>query len=343
MSNHLIIGLGGTGGNVIRSFRKTVYQAFSSDLAPNVNVRYLYVDSSDEFMKPEDASWKILGHSVQLPQRSQLLIRGMNLKNVVDNLNQYPGLKPWLGSREDWRDILNAADAAKVVGGQKRRLGRFLFAVNASAFRQRVAEFVAEMQQDRTRGFAAEAATTFHLCCGLAGGTGSGALIDALCQIRTLYPDPQYRILVYALLPERNPAAGRAGPNYHANGYAALMELNALSVGSWQPHNVLASDGSRLTMQDPFNCCYLFNDENEANVAVSLPELGDIAASFLFQKIVQASNVNWDKEGSTLQRQEIFEIGSQANFPERLPAVRRVAHAHSSLSASSRSPTQRVK
>ncbi|HLI76429.1 MAG TPA: tubulin-like doman-containing protein [Acidobacteriaceae bacterium] len=319
MANHLIIGLGGTGGNIIRSFRKTVYQAFSSDLPPAVNVQYLYVDSSDEFMQPEDPSWKILGHSVQLPQRNQLLIQGMNLKNVIDNLNQYPGLKPWLGSREDWRDILNASDAAKVVGGQKRRLGRFLFATHASEFRQRVGEFVAEMQQDRSRGFAAEAATTFHVCCGLAGGTGSGALVDALCQIRAAFPDPQYRILVYALLPERRPVAGRAGPNYHANGYAALLELNALGVGSWHPHDVLATDGSRLALQDPFNCCYLFNDENEANVAVSLAELGDITASFLFQKIVQSPNVNWGKEGSPIQRQEIYEVGAQANFPETSP------------------------
>jgi hypothetical protein len=316
MSNHLIIGLGGTGGNIIRSFRKTVYQAFSSDLAPNVNLRYLYVDSSDEFMKQDDPSWKILGHSVQIPQRSQLLIDGINLKSVIDNLNQYPSLKPWLGNREDWRDILNAADAAKVVGGQKRRLGRFLFATNVGKFRDKVMEFVAEMQQDRSRGFTPPVATTFHVCCGLAGGTGSGAVVDVICQIRLAFPDPQHRILLYALLPERNPAAGRAGPNYHANGYAALVELNALGIGSWQPHNILSRDGARLNIQDPFNCCYLFSDENEANVAVSLSELGDITASFLFQKIVQEANINWGDKGSTINRQEIYELGSQAKTPE---------------------------
>ncbi len=324
-TNHLIIGLGGTGGNIIRSFRKTVYQTYSSDLAPNVNLRYLYVDSSDEFMRPEDPSWKILGHSVQLSQRSQLLIEGVNLKNVIENLNQYPALKPWLGNREDWKDILNSADSAKIFGGQKRRLGRFLFAINASKFREKVMEFVTEMQQDRSRGFAAPAATTFHVCCGLAGGTGSGSVIDAICQIRMAFPDPQQRIILYALLPEHYPAPGRAGPNYHANGYAALVELNALDIGSWRPHNILANDGSRVTLQDPFNCCYLFNDENEANIAVSLPELGDITASFLFQKIVQEENIEWGPEGSSIRRQETYEIGSQARTPERSArgAVRR--------------------
>lgn len=316
MSNHLIIGLGGTGGHIIRSLRKAVYQAFSSDLAPNVNMRYLWVDSDDLEMK-ESQSWRTIGHSVQLPQRSQLLIEGMNLKDVAGNLNRYPGLKAWLGGREDWHDILNAADAAKIVGGQKRRLGRFLFAAKASRFREQVMDAVREMQQDRSRGFATETATTFHVCCGLAGGTGSGSLIDAICLIRANFPDPQYRIIVYAQLPERNPQANRAGPNYHANGYAALVELNALSIGAWSPHNVLSTDGSRFNLQDPFNCCYLFNDENEANVSVSLDELANIAASFLFQKIVQEPNIDWGGGKSTIVRQEIFEVGPQAKSPEK--------------------------
>jgi hypothetical protein len=317
MSNHLIIGLGGTGGNIIRSFRKTVYQAYSSDAAPGVNLRYLYVDSSDEFMGPDDASWKILGHSVQLPQASQLHIRGLNLQAVINNLNQYPALSPWLGSRADWQDILVAANAANIVGGQKRRLGRFLFATNVDRFRAQVARFVNELRGERAQGVA-EASVTFHVCCGLAGGTGSGSIIDVLCQLRTAYPDPANRILVYAQLPERNPAGFRPGENYHANGYAALVELNALAIGSWHPHNIFSTDGSRVVLQDPFNCCYLFNEENEANVAVSSRELAEITASFLFQKIVQVPKLKWgDGQSSTILRQETSEIGNQGLTAEK--------------------------
>ena len=286
-NNHLIIGLGGTGGNIIRSFRKTVYQAYGSDVAPNVNIRYLYVDSDQSMTQPNDPSWNILGHSVQLSVRSQLPITGLNLKEVIENLNHYPNLKPWLGDRSNWTDILNSADASKVVAGQKRRLGRFLFAVNASRFREKITQFVPEMEQDRSGEFTPGVGAIFHVCCGLAGGTGSGTLLDAICQIRAAYPDPLYRIIIYAQLPERNPEANRSGPNYHANGYAALLELNALEVGAWTPHDVLSSDGHRIKIQDPFNCCYLFSDENEADVAVSLRELPDIVSSFLFQKIVQ--------------------------------------------------------
>ena len=270
-------------------------------------------------MEPDDPSWKILGRSVQLPERSQMHISGMNLKDVVSNLSNYPGIKPWLGSREDWSDIITAADAANIVGGQKRRLGRFLFAGRSAEFRRRVSELVREMQQHQNPLFPRSNETTFHVCCGLAGGTGSGSIVDAVAQIRSMFPDTGYRINIYALLPERHPPAQKAGVNYHANGYAALEELNALAVGAWKPHDVTGVQVERLDLQDPFNCCYLFNDENEANVSVNvLTELPDIVASFLFQKAVAVHNIEWG-ETNTLLRQETFEVGSQAKYPEKSP------------------------
>jgi len=317
--NHLIVGLGGTGGNIIRSLRKIVYQNYRQEDPPVVNLRYLYVDTSREMMDADDPAWKILGRSVQLPERSQMHIAGMNLRDVVTNLTNYPGIRPWLGEREDWADIINAADAANIVGGQKRRLGRFLFAGRSAEFRRRVSELVREMQHHDNPSFPRGNETTFHICCGLAGGTGSGSIVDAVCQIRALFPDSSYRINIYALLPERNPPAQKAGVNYHANGYAALMELNALGVGAWKPHDVTGVQAARLDLQDPFNCCYLFNDENEANVSVSVGvELPEIVGSFLFQKVVEIQSIEWG-ETNTLLRQETFEVGSQAKYPEKSP------------------------
>ena len=180
--NHLVIGLGGTGGKILRSFRKTIYQNFRAEDPTGVNVRYLYVDSSNEMMANDDPSWKILGHNVQLQQYSQLKIAGMNLAAVLRNVGAYPGISPWLGDQEQFSSILNAADAASVIGGQKRRLGRFLFACKVADFCRQVKELVSGMQIGSTID------TTFHVCCGLAGGTGSGCVVDAVSQIRSMYP-----------------------------------------------------------------------------------------------------------------------------------------------------------
>jgi hypothetical protein len=252
MHNHLLIGLGGTGGKILRALRKNVFQEFPSNNPNIVKLQYLYIDSSKEMMSVDDSSWRILGESVQLDPCNQLLITGSNLKQVLDNLGGYPNIKPWIGSHKQWEDILNSI-AGETLGGQKRRLGRFLFASKAQDFKNQLKQLASEL----TKG--GEASITFHICCGLAGGTGSGSLIDVIAQIRALYPEPRtYHIVVYALLPEEIPNPSWARGNYHANGYAALSELNALSTGSYQPCDI-AESGKPLQLMDPFNGCYIFS------------------------------------------------------------------------------------
>src|SRR5215510_7422238 len=158
MENHLVIGLGGTGGKMIRALRKTIYQEFRQAEPTTVNIRFLYVDSSQEMMALDDPTWRILGRSVQLDRRSQLLITGSNLHQVLANLDNFPQIRPWIGNREQWRDILNSI-IGETLGGQKRRLGRFLFACKAADFKAQLRHLTSDMQ---TGGLSA---VTFHVCC----------------------------------------------------------------------------------------------------------------------------------------------------------------------------------
>ena len=196
----------------------------------------------------------------------------------------HPNIQPWIGSRDQWQDILNSI-VGETLGGQKRRLGRFLFACKSRSFKDQLKQLATELS---TGG---DASITFHICCGLAGGTGSGSLIDVIAQIRALYRDPRmYRIVVYALLPEEIPNPNWDTGNYHANGYAALAELNALSVGVYQPHDVVER-GERLQLSDPFNGCYVFCNRNENGLQVDVDKtLPGIVADFLFQKLVAVRN-----------------------------------------------------
>lgn len=289
--------------------RKTIYQEFRTLEPETAKIRFLYVDSSKEMMALDDPTWRTLGRSVQLDKRSQLLITGSDLNQILSNLDNFPQIRPWIGDRGQWRDILNSI-VGETLGGQKRRLGRFLFACKARDFTAQLAQLASDMQAG------AETAVTFHICCGLAGGTGSGSLIDVLAQVRNLFRDSRtYRILVYALLPDQLPKANWNTGNYHANGYTALLELNGLSVGTFQPHNV-ASNGDRLRLSDPFNGCYLFTNQNMNGLQVDVDqELPNIIADFLFQKIATATATNW----STLARMENAENGD--GTPESRPGA----------------------
>jgi hypothetical protein len=312
--NHLVIGLGGTGGKIIRALRKSLYREFHGGDLGGVGIGYLYVDSSSEMMAIDDPSWKTLGTSVQLSKASQLLITDANLTSRLDNLDSYPGLKNWLGSPQEWRDILNSIVGA-TLGGQKRRLGRFLFACKADKYREQVQTQVKLLQQNGVTE------VTFHIVVGLAGGTGSGSVIDAVAQLRDLYPDSKrFRILLYTLLPDAYPHPNWDTGNYHANGFAALTELNALSVGAYQPYDVTGVKG-RLKLSDPFNGCFVFGNENENGLTVDVDrDLPGIVADFLYQKILAVKDVNWASLGRMENAENgdgTPEIAPQGRIPER--------------------------
>ncbi|HMW19181.1 MAG TPA: tubulin-like doman-containing protein [Accumulibacter sp.] len=318
--NHVIIGLGGTGGKIIRAFRKLIFREFRRDQPDGVDLAYLYVDSSSEMMAADDPTWKTLGVSMQLPAASQLLITDANLGARLEHIDSYPGIQPWIGSRDQWRDILNSI-VGVTLGGQKRRLGRFLFACKIDLFRERVQALVRRVQASGNSD------TTFHILCGLAGGTGSGSVIDSVAQLRDLYPDAKrFRILLYTLLPDPYPPQNWDTGNYHANGYSALLELNALSTGAWQPHDVQGVKG-RLVLGDPFNGAYVFSNENDNGLTVDVDqELPGIVAEFLYQKIVRARQVGWPGLG----RMENAENGNGA--PETAPGGNRGERAKRFLS-----------
>lgn len=306
--NHLIVGLGGTGGKILRALRKTIYQEFRKNDPDVANIRYLYVDSSKEMMALDDPTWRTIGESVQLEKRSQLLITGSDLTKILNNLNDYPNIRPWIGGRQQWQDILGSI-VGETLGGQKRRLGRFLFSCKSHEFKNQLNQLVGEL----TTG--GEASVTFHICTGLAGGTGSGSVIDVISQIRTLYRAPKtFRIVVYSLLPEEIPNQHWDTGNYHANGFAAIQELNALSVSNLKPHNV-ASGGDRMQLEDPINGCYLFTNLNENGLKVDVDkQMPSILADFLYQKIIA---ITGGEALKLLEKMENAENGD--GTPEKRP------------------------
>lgn len=339
-SNHLIIGLGGTGGKIIRAFRRTVFDEYRkkdptiyrreengtvSERPHPVKLGYLYVDSNPELMEPNHPSWKVPCDSLQLGKNSQLQIRRANLVGVLENLGAHPNISLWIGDRTEWRDILDSVGEEQ--GGQKRRLGRFLFACKAKdttdGFTNHLKDQVHALHQK-----SGDNAITFHVCSGLAGGTGSGSYVDVIPQIRKLFPEVENRVVLYFLLPEAQPPSGWDTGNYHANGYGALIELNALSVQALHPHDV-ANAGQRVSFRDasgnptsPFSGAYLFTTENEngrvlhQNSDPQKDEPSKMVGSFLFQKIVAASATTWADE---LRRMENAENGDGS--PESVPGT----------------------
>ena len=307
MANHLIIGLGGTGGKVLRELRKRVYEEFrSNDPGNGVFLDYVYVDSSPSDLE-DRTGWSVLGKSVHLGTAQKVNINGIST-SVLGNINLYPGLKGFLNPtdlqlmQQEMGALISAG-----IGGQRRRLGRTLMANNIfdknnpGNFEQVVRGAVQRIQQA-----SGNADITFHICAGLAGGTGSGSIIDAIAQIRTWFPYQQdthaFKIRLFLYTPERTLVSAKHDAGfYQANGYAALTELNALSIGKYHPTDVkgekdLFSGEIRrlLENQEAFEAAYIYTNVNEQGKVLDLSQgLPAAVADFIFQTTI-ASEMGGD-------------------------------------------------
>ncbi len=321
--NHLMIALGGTGGRMLYAFRRLLFSKYRAFEPATANIRYLYIDSSTIDIQGLAKNYPVLGGSTKLSDNSVQAIAGsVGLKAILDNPQGYPAISGWLGGRENFESILNSVPAGRTEASQIRRLGRVLYAQSAAPIRGLMTTHIQGLRQSRRGNIPQSNEVAIHFLCGLAGGTGSGSIVDAVAQARATFPQ-DVRIYVYAFLPERFPVPPeKAGPRYHLNAYASLRELSAMSVGSWTPHDVSRSDGQRFPeLATPFDVCYLFTNENRGpeghGVTLNpLTETPELAAAFLDQKICEAANFRWRDGGNAWETQETYMVGGAAQNGE---------------------------
>ena len=329
MANHLIIGLGGTGGKVLRELRKRVYEEFRSNEPGNgVYIDYIYVDSSPSDLD-DKTGWKVMGQSVHLGSAQKVNINGIST-SVLNNINLYPGLKGFLNPidiqlmHQEMGALISAG-----IGGQRRRLGRTLIANNicdkhnTSNFEKVIRAAVGKLQQASGNND-----VTFHICAGLAGGTGSGSIVDAIAQIRTWFPynpvTKDFKMRLFLYTPEATLVDVKSDAGfYQANGYAALLELNALSTGHYHPTDVrgekdiFTGEVQRLLQnQDAFDAAYIYTNVNEQGKVLDLGN-GKVKnfhrmTSNIVKAESQAKVVNVILDSLTDEEMAIFKHGRNA-------------------------------
>lgn len=281
--NNIVIGLGGTGGKIIK-FLKRKMELDSYRGQEESFIDYLYVDSDMSLIKNK-SEWKILGQDISLGNSNIIPLKYQDMNAIFDNPDNFRHITGWLGNRDEWQSVLaNFTGMGTVYGQQKRRLGRFLFASTANKFATSV-NYIVQNVQNKSE----TTEVTFYICSGLAGGTGSGSLIDSIVQVRKLYPNSE--IVLFLFLPESQPGDKDSG-NYHLNAYAALKELNDLSIGNWKPHDVTSARGERTRGNNFFKKAYIITDENVNNVRlnVSSAKVEETIADFVYQRITGNSS-----------------------------------------------------
>ena len=292
MENHILIGVGGTGGKILKAFRKRMFQEYSEEERRKLPLGFIYVDSSMEMMNPKDQTWKVLGQDARLGNDSFLFVRSASLGDQLANIDNYPGINKWIGSKKIWNNIVgNVGDDG--AAAQKRRLGRFLFSCSVNDY-----EAILKNQVKQVETKSGNSDITFHVFAGLAGGTGSGTIVDLVAQTRKHFQPNissglNYKIILYCQIPELSPLPNWDKGLYHANGYAALTELNALKVGKLHLHDVSGEFEYVPCDKNVFNAAFIYTNANENGKIVNTEkELPLMVADLAFHYITMGIDDN---------------------------------------------------
>lgn len=290
-SNYILVGLGGTGGKVLKAFKKRMYQEFSAEERNQLPIGFVYVDTTDEMMHPGDKSWFVLGEDAQFKNNEFVYIKEVNLDQIFANPTGFPGLKDVIGDPEVMQKTIGSLGKA---AGQKRRAGRILFGANVAKYRQAV-----NAQYDKCKKISGNDKTVILIFSGLAGGTGSGSIVDVVSQTRKLdqFMNDNTTIVVFPMIPEITPPQGCDAGRYHANGFAALTELNALMVGAYKPTDLTGlSPTGRVEfggIKRIANGLMVYSDVNEKGYTVDPhKELPQIVSDFAFARVFMENNDN---------------------------------------------------
>lgn len=299
MENHILIGVGGTGGKILKAFRKRLFAEFSDEERAKLPIGFVYVDSTNEMMDRTDTTWRVLGKNAIFNDNQFVNIKGIALNEVFASPGSFPGLKGFIGDPEVMKKTLGEVGAA---AAQKRRAGRILFASNIQKYLNALTA-----QFNYVNHISGASRTNIHIFTGLAGGTGSGSVIDLVAQTRMV---PQFRdgvdssgktgtsIVLYCMTPEVTPPEKCDAGRYHANGYAALKELNALMVKKYIPHDVTGRN-ERLDFDrigKIVDGCIVYSNTNENGLIVEpLTQLPILVSDFLYSRIFLPANGNTEE------------------------------------------------
>ncbi len=272
MTPTVIIGLGGTGKEVLIKIRRMMVEAYGSlDNLPIVS--FLHIDTEQNAKATE--SQVVLKQDISLRPVEQVWAKVENAKAILNNLSSYPYLSEWFPPQ------LKGTDSILAGAGQVRALGKFAFTVNftqiKAAFQDAKQRIVGheKFMLDKWK-VELDKGINIFVISSFSGGTGSGMFLDLAYNVRDWVPASEIpQTSAYLLLPG---AFSGLGDRVIANAYAALMELNHYSRSDTRFEAQYSTSGSdRITpnigKDTPFSFCYLVGNSNDK---VTLPSVGAV-------------------------------------------------------------------
>lgn len=276
----IIVGIGGTGAEVLSRVRRLVEETYGS-LNNFPIISFLIVDTDKDYKitNPEAG-----GTPFKDNEKHWARVGGKQVREMVSDMEKYPWISSWFPNELE-RNI-NSLEAG---AGQIRACGRFAFFCNYHEIQKKFLDAVKRVKGrenfmlDRYGIKVSTNAVNVFVTGSLSGGTGSGMLIDMGYCIRN-WLRAEGSPLVTAIVPTPEAFAGiSVGDRVLANGYAALMELSYFSDYRTEYIHQFSSglvDEVRSQLP-PFDFTYLVGTKNGEN-DFKLDQIREMIAQNIF-------------------------------------------------------------
>ncbi len=260
----ILVGVGGTGHEVLSRVRRLVEEAYGN-LKNFPIISFLVIDTDRDYKvtSPESA-----GTPFKDNEKHWARVSGKQVKEIISNMDNFPWINSWFPN--ELEKNINALEAG---AGQIRACGRFAFFCNYFEIQQRFEDAVRRIKGkenfmlDRYGIKVSTNAINVFITGSLSGGTGSGMMLDIGYCIRK-WLQGEGSPMTTAIVPMPNAFVGiNVGDRVLANGYAAMMELSYFSDHRTE---YVSQFGNNLTHEvrsklPPFDFTYLVGTKNGEN------------------------------------------------------------------------------
>lgn len=266
----LIIGLGGTGGDVVMRIRRRFYESYGS-LAEFPIVGYLWMDTdrSEKHILARE-----IRDFVRLTDTERLMMTINDTTAITTNLKEpnFQHIDKW------WYPGLNSLGQMNEGAGQIRAYSRLAFFHHYTAIRaaivdanKRIRDPLAQESMMKSsvlkdQGLLAQVEfqqpTNVYLVTSIAGGTGSGMLMDMAFLVKDVFQEGNVTVSSFLVFPDHFGSV--TNERMKANSYALLKELNYYQYGV-SHFNAEWTRGTQSKVPiPPFDYCYVFDNQNAA-------------------------------------------------------------------------------
>lgn len=282
----IIIGIGGSGGDILLRVRKRFYEKYGP-LGQFPIVSYLWLDTD---ATEKDVGAGIFTEQIAFAPSEKLMTTMADTTKVTNDLNQHPHIKRW------FYPGLTKLQTMTEGAGQIRAYSRLGFFEHYTKIRNAISHAGSTVRNIQNTKIVHErhhletniADLQVFIVFSLAGGTGSGMFLDLAFLIKDIFQGSALTTVGFILMP------GLFNPNedrVFANGYAALKELEYYSYE--HKFEVEWPDGvERKIPGPPFSYTYLVDRVNNAseNVDFSTREVVfNMVAENIFKDFTQGN------------------------------------------------------